>query len=71
MKCDWMVPEDTSQSPGILVMDAVMILAPYTPERCKERANEQRLRERVQKVLGGILKKLAEGYAAKGLTRSS
>lgn len=35
-----------------------MILPPYAPENCRGRPGEERLKERVTKVLAGILKKI-------------
>ena len=61
MPCDWMVKSDGS-APGIMVMEAVMIMAPYNPDSCKARSGEDRLKERVQKVLTGILRKLNAEY---------
>ena len=58
----WLV-KDSSTPPIMMVMETVMIMAPYTPETCKERQDEQRLRERVQKVLAGILIKVEKSFA--------
>ena len=60
MPCDWMVKPD--QDPYILVMEAVIISPPYTPDACKAKGGEDRLKERVQKVLGGILQKVEAEY---------
>ena len=62
MPAEWRVAKDGTD-PIMLVMDAVMISSPYSPETCKARENEKKLAERVQKVLAGILKKVDAEYA--------
>jgi hypothetical protein len=60
MKIDWLTqkPDAPDRRPHMLVMDAVMIQPPYTPETCLADVKEKKLKERVQKVLAGTLKKL-------------
>lgn len=60
MKCDWMEPNsaEADQRPCILVMDAVLIRGGLTPDDCHSKQTEEKLKQRVQKVLGGVIKKI-------------
>lgn len=62
MPCDWMIKD--GQEPSILVMSAVLINPPYGPDTCNAGKNEAKLKERVQKVVGGILQRVEAEYAA-------
>lgn len=55
MPCEWM---ERGTDLAILVMDNVLVSAPYGAEQCVGKAGEERLKERVQKVLAGIIGKI-------------
>ena len=55
MKCEWVEKADVQ---AILVMGGVLVQPPYTPETMIGDKRDERLVERVRKVLAGILCKL-------------
>ncbi|KAI8979196.1 anticodon-binding domain-containing protein [Mycotypha africana] len=59
LPCRW--SKDT-----IIVLDEILIPAPYTPESCKANASSANLLARVKKVLEGERKRLAKTTTVKG-----
>ena len=58
MPTKWLNPDGANSSPSILLFEDIIIPPSMRPEDCKARGGEERLLERVQKVLSGIHKKL-------------